>query len=80
MAEKKNAAKTVTRASGSVAVYIPREAKGDDQQYVAVNGVRALVKKGEQVYVSPAFAEVIRNSERQRSAADAYIAAVATTD
>lgn len=58
-------------------VFIPKEAKGDDSLYVAVNGKRILVKKGETVSLPKEFAEVIKNSQKQKIAADAYIESTA---
>ncbi len=37
-------------------VFIPKSNKHDDAQYVAVNGRRMLVKKGEAVKLPAAFA------------------------
>ncbi|MBR3974401.1 MAG: hypothetical protein IKJ88_00915 [Clostridia bacterium] len=58
-------------------VFIPKEAKGDDSLYVAVNGKRILVKKGEAVSLPKEFAEVVNNSLKQKTAADAYIESTA---
>ena len=57
-------------------VFIPKSNKHDDAQYVAVNGKRILVKKGEVVRLPAAFAEVIRNSEAAASHAESFIEAV----
>ena len=58
-------------------VFIPKEGKGDDSLYVAVNGKRILVKKGEAVSLPKEFAEVIKNSQKQKTAAEAYIESTA---
>ena len=60
-------------------VFLPKEYKGDDEQYIAVNGQRILVRKGEPVALPKKFAEVIRNSLAARKEADAFIASNATT-
>ena len=57
-------------------VFIPKLYKHDDAQYVAVNGRRMLVKKGEAVQLPPEFAELIKNSESARLSAMAYIDSV----
>lgn len=57
-------------------VYIPKMYKGDDQQYVAVNGERILVKKGETVRVKRKFAEVIKESLAQARVSEEYINSV----
>ena len=54
-------------------VFIPKEAKGDDSLFVAVNGRRILVKKGEAVSLPKEFAEVVKNSQKQKAAAEAFI-------
>ena len=54
-------------------VFIPKEAKGDDSLFVAVNGRRILVKKGESVSLPKEFAEVVKNSQKQKAAAEAFI-------
>lgn len=43
-------------------VFIPKTSKGDDSLFVAVNGRRILVKKGETVELPLPFAQVIENS------------------
>lgn len=64
---KKNAkAKTVT-------VFIPKENKHDDALFVAVNGRRLLVRKGEPVELAECFAEVIRHSQEAKKHAEDYI-------
>ena len=58
------------------AVFIPKMNKHDDAQYVAVNGQRILVKKGETVQLPKKFAEVIRHSEQAAQTAESYIESV----
>ena len=57
-------------------VFIPKTSKHDDAQYVAVNGQRILVKKGETVQLPAKFAEVIRHSEQAAQTAESYIESV----
>ena len=57
-------------------VFIPKSNKHDDAQYVAVNGRRILVKKGETVRLPAEFAEVIRNSEAAAAHAESFIESV----
>ena len=57
-------------------VFIPKSNKHDDAQYVAVNGQRILVKKGETVYLPKKFAEVIRHSEEAAACAESFIESV----
>lgn len=54
-------------------VFIPKSSRNDDSQFVAVNGKRILVKKGETVSLPEAFYEVIMNSERAAEDARLYI-------
>ncbi len=54
-------------------VFIPKESKHDDALYVAVNGRRMLVKKGEPVALPKPFAAVVLSSQRMKTAADSYI-------
>ncbi len=54
-------------------VYIPKLSRNDDALFVAVNGKRILVRKGESVELPCQFAEVIRNSEKATQKALAYI-------
>lgn len=56
-------------------VFIPKEYKGDDALFVAVNGERLLVKKGEQVLLPARFAEVIENSFEAKKSAESFISA-----
>ena len=57
-------------------VFIPKTAKNDDALFVAVNGRRILVKKGDPVQLPACFAEVIRNSMAAEKKAEDYIDAV----
>ncbi len=57
-------------------VFIPKLNKNDDSLFVAVNGRRILVKKGETVELPLAFAEVIENSQKAQNEAESFIAAV----
>ena len=61
-------------------VFIPKTSKHDDAQYVAVNGRRILVKKGETVKLPAAFAEVIRNSEAAAAHAESFIESVSAEE
>lgn len=63
--------KTVKKATKTV--FIPKLHKNDDSLFVAVNGKRILVKKGETVELPLAFAEVIENSEKMARLAEAFI-------
>ena len=58
------------------AVFIPKETKHDDALYVAVNGRRMLVKKGETVFLPKSFAEVVNASFAAKRSAEQYIDAV----
>ena len=55
------------------AVFIPKVNKNDDALFVALNGKRVLVKKGEAVELPEAFAEVIENSLKAQSEAESFI-------
>lgn len=57
-------------------VFIPRESKHDDSLFVAVNGERLLIRKGETVSVPCRFAEVIENSQAAAKAAEKFISSV----
>ena len=57
-------------------VFVPKTSKNDDALYVAVNGRRILVKKGEPVALPASFAEVIRNFLAAEKKAEDYIDAV----
>ncbi|MBR5409963.1 MAG: hypothetical protein IK104_04760 [Clostridia bacterium] len=61
---------------GLETVFIPKESKHDDALYVAVNGRRMLVRKGESVALPLPFAAVVRASQEMKRAADSYIDAV----
>lgn len=54
-------------------VFIPKHDRHDDSLFVAVNGKRILVKKGEPVSLPKAFAEVIKNSFAAQSQAEDFI-------
>lgn len=54
-------------------VFIPRLHKNDDALFVAVNGKRMLIRKGEAVDVPREFYEVIANSERQTALSEQFI-------
>ena len=54
-------------------VFIPRLHKNDDALFVAVNGKRMLIRKGESVDVPREFYEVITNSERQTALSEQFI-------
>lgn len=54
-------------------VYIPKISRNDDALFVAVNGKRLLIRKGENVELPCHFAEVIRNSEKATEKAQAFI-------
>ena len=58
-------------------VFIPKRDKHDDALFVAVNGRRMLVKKGENVSLPAPFAEVIRNSFLAEQQAEEFISSVA---
>lgn len=58
-------------------VFIPRRSKNDTERYVAVNGENMLIQTGRAVEVPLRFAEVIENSQRQDSFAEAFIEAFA---
>lgn len=58
-------------------VFIPRKNKNDTERFVAVNGENILVQTGKAIDVPIRFAEVIETSQRQDSAAEAYIEAFA---
>ncbi|MBQ7637730.1 MAG: hypothetical protein IJS90_02365 [Clostridia bacterium] len=58
------------------AVFIPKESKHDDSLYVAVNGRRMLVKKGESVLLPKSFAEVVKASFAAKKNAESYIDSV----
>lgn len=59
-------------------VFVPKLNKNDDSLFVAVNGKRILVKKGETVELPVAFAEVIENSVRAQAEAESFIEAVSS--
>ncbi len=57
----------------TVSVFIPKLHKNDDALFVAVNGKRMLIKKGETVQVPVAFYEVIENSRKAEACAEEFI-------
>ena len=63
-------------AESTETVFIPRESKHDDALFVAVNGRRMLVRKGEAVALPLPFAAVVRHSQEMNRRADSYIDAV----
>lgn len=66
--------------AGLETVFIPKASKYDDALYVAVNGRRILVKKGEPVLLPAMFAEVVNNSFAAAEKADAYIDSVCSRE
>ncbi len=60
-------------ATTTYPVFIPKLNKNDDALFVAVNGKRMLIKKGETVQVPREFYEVIENSRRQSLEAEQFI-------
>ena len=64
---------TVNRREETRAVFIPKESKHDDALYIAVNGRRMLVKKGESVALPIPFAAVVEASLNARREAERYI-------
>ena len=65
---------------GFETVFVPKASKYDDALYVAVNGRRILVKKGEPVLLPAMFAEVVHNSFAAAEKADAYIDSVCSRE
>lgn len=63
-------------AGDTETVFIPKESKHDDALYIAVNGRRMLVKKGEPVTLPKAFAAVVKASFAARTQAERYIDSV----
>lgn len=57
-------------------VFIPKEHKHDDALFIAVNGKRMLVRKGEPVSLPEAFAAVVKASFEAKKKADSYIDSV----
>ena len=64
------------KAEETETVFIPKESKHDDALYIAVNGRRMLVKKGEPVTLPKAFAEVVKASFAAKAQAERYIDSV----
>ncbi len=75
MAEKKKK-NTPCAEPATVPVFIPKTDKNDDALFVAVNGRRMLIRKGETVEVPPSFAEVIAHSVQAGQDAERFINAV----
>ncbi len=61
-------------------VFIPKSNKHDDAQYVAVNGRRILVKKGETVKQRASVAGVIRHSDQAAGHAEGFIVSGSAED
>lgn len=68
--------KTLKPAEDTETVFIPKESKHDDALYIAVNGRRMLVKKGESVALPKAFAAVVKASFAAKAQAERYIDSV----
>ena len=68
------------KAEETETVFIPKESKHDDALYIAVNGRRMLVKKGEPVALPRAFAEVVKASFAAKARAERYIDSVCAED
>ena len=68
--------KRAPAAEAAETVFIPKESKHDDALFVAVNGRRMLVRKGEAVSLPLPFAAVVRHSQEMKRRADSYIDAV----
>ena len=62
-----------TRKEETRTVFIPKESKHDDALFIAVNGRRMLVKKGESVELPVPFAAVVEASMDARREAERYI-------
>lgn len=73
--QKGNAMKKI-KDNNMKAVFIPKLNKNDDSLFVAVNGKRILVKKGETVMLPAAFAEVVENSLSMARQAEKFIESV----
>lgn len=71
-------AKKKSNEENNQTVFIPKESKHDDALYVAVNGQRLLVRKGEPVSLPKRFAEVINNSFAAAKKAESYIDSVSS--
>lgn len=70
MAEKKTPEKNPKKTE---TVFLPKEGRGDDRIWGAVNGKSFMIRKGEYVDVSPEIAEAVRNAQKMRAKGDAYI-------
>ena len=75
---KKEQPKNTNEAAETV--FIPKESKHDDALYIAVNGRRMLVKKGETVSLPRSFAAVVRASFEAKRSAERYIDSVCAED
>ena len=64
------------RRDDTETVFIPKESKHDDALYIAVNGRRMLVKKGEYVALPKPFAAVVKASFAAKAQAERYIDSV----
>ena len=71
---KKNTIKKLPEETETV--FIPKESKHDDALYIAVNGRRMLVKKGEPVSLPRPFAAVVKASFAAKAQADRFIDSV----
>ena len=69
-------ANVIKKNEDTETVFIPKESKHDDALYIAVNGRRMLVKKGEPVALPKAFAAVVQASFDAKRTAEKYIDAV----
>ena len=63
----------------TVPVFIPKTDKNDEALFVAVNGRRMLIRKGETVEVPCAFAEVIAHSVQAGQDAERFISSVSNS-
>lgn len=72
-----NVSEMQNKAEKTRTVFIPRKNKNDTERYVAVNGENMLVQTGRAIELPIRFAEVIEASQRQDSAAEAFIEAFA---
>ena len=64
--------KATVDVKGTVKIMLPKAPRGEDQYlFGSVNGKTFRIKRGVEVEVSPAVAEVIHNAERAREEAEA---------
>ena len=68
-------AKAKAEAEAYEEIFVPKTSKNDDSLFVAVNGKRILIRKGELVKVPKAHAAVIKNSFKQTAKNEEFIAA-----